>query len=66
MIEPQILILALLPLIIWDAVWKAIGMWHSARDNKLTWFICILIFNTLGILPIIYVLLVRKPTKKKK
>jgi hypothetical protein len=42
---------------IWDAVWKLIAMWKAARNNHLAWFICIFIFNTLGILPIIYILL---------
>ncbi len=50
----------LLPLIViaagWDTVWKLIGMWKSARNNQLGWFISIAIFNTLGILPIIYIL----------
>jgi len=50
----------LLPLIVifasWDAVWKMIGLWKAARNNHLGWFICIAIFNTLGILPIIYTL----------
>lgn len=41
---------------IWDAVWKVIGMWKSARNNHMAWFICIAIFNTIGILPIIYIL----------
>jgi hypothetical protein len=45
---------------IWDAIWKAIAMWKSARDNKLAWFICIVVFNTVGILPIIYILTHRK------
>ena len=48
----------LIPLIIflaiWDGVWKVIGMWKSARNNQLGWFICIAIFNTAGILPIVY------------
>lgn len=39
---------------IWDAVWKAIAMWKCGRNNQLAWFICILVFNTAGILPIIY------------
>jgi len=51
----------LLPLIIfcslWDFIWKLIGMWKAGRNNDLAWFICIAIFNTLGILPIIYLLL---------
>ena len=54
----------LLPLIIiaaiWDMVWKMIALWKSARDNHLVWFVFIAIFNTLGILPIIYILLYKK------
>ena len=42
---------------IWDSVWKLIAMWKAARNNHLAWFICIFIFNTLGILPIIYILI---------
>ncbi|HOI18492.1 MAG TPA: DUF5652 family protein [Candidatus Woesearchaeota archaeon] len=45
-----------LPLLVWEVVWKGIGLWKSARRNQLVWYICILIFNTLGILPIIYLL----------
>lgn len=42
-------------LIIWEGVWKGIALWKSARNSHLVWFICILIFNTIGILPIIYI-----------
>lgn len=45
---------------IWDAVWKIIAMWKSARSNQIVWFICIAVFNTLGILPIIYIITHRK------
>ena len=44
----------LILLAIWDGVWKCVGMWKSARNNQLGWFVCIAIFNTVGILPIIY------------
>lgn len=51
---------SLLPLLIilaiWEGVWKLIALWKSARNNQLGWFICIAIFNTAGILPIIYIL----------
>ena len=50
-----VLIPVLILLALWDAVWKAIGMWRSARNNQLAWFVCIAIFNTVGILPIIYI-----------
>ena len=44
-------------LALWDLTWKVIAMWKSARNNQLGWFICIAVFNTIGILPIIYILL---------
>jgi len=46
-------------LAIWDTVWKGFGLWKAAKNNHAVWFICILVFNTLGILPIIYILLNR-------
>ena len=54
----------LIPLLIlvalWDGVWKVIGMWKSARNNQIAWFICLAIFSTVGILPIIYVVWCQK------
>jgi hypothetical protein len=52
---PLIIVLA-----IWDAVWKMIALWKSARNNHLAWFICIGIINTIGILPIVYILMHKK------
>jgi hypothetical protein len=48
-------------LAIWDGVWKLIALWRAARNKDLGWFICIGVINTIGILPIIYLL-----THKKK
>ncbi len=47
-------------LVIWEAIWKIMAMWRSARNNQLAWFLCIAIFNTVGILPIIYLLTHKK------
>ena len=52
---PLILILA-----VWESVWKIIAMWKAARNKELAWFICIGVINTVGILPIIYILTHRK------
>jgi hypothetical protein len=41
-------------------VWKLIALWKSARHNQLAWFICLAIFNTAGILPILYILCFQK------
>lgn len=51
-----IVIPVLIVVAIWDAVWKAIAMWKCGRNNQLAWFICIVVFNTAGILPISYLL----------
>ena len=48
-------------LAIWDGVWKLIAMWKSARNNQLAWFICLAVFNTAGILPILYITVFQKP-----
>ena len=50
---------------IWDTTWKLIGMWKAGRNNELAWFICIAVFNTIGILPIIYILLRKKNPKNQ-
>lgn len=54
-------IVAIVVLAIWDGVWKVIAMWKSARHNQLAWFICLAIFNTAGILPILYLMFFQKP-----
>jgi len=51
---------------IWDLVWKAIAMWKSARNNQLVWFIFIIIINSAGILPIIYLLFFSKKKEIQK
>ena len=55
-----LLVTTLVLIAIWDGVWKVIAMWKSARNNQLAWFICLAIFNTAGILPILYILLFQK------
>ena len=41
-------------LLVFEVVMKGFGMWHSARNGQRNWFIAILVLNTVGILPIIY------------
>lgn len=55
-----LLICVVVVLAIWDGVWKLIAMWKSAQHQQLAWFICLAIFNTVGILPIIYILAFQK------
>jgi len=47
---------------------KGIALWKAGRNNQLARFICIFIFNTLWILPIIYLIInaVKKNKNKNK
>jgi len=42
-------------LALWTIPWKGVALWRAAGNKHLAWFICILIFNTLAILEIIYI-----------
>ncbi len=52
-------------LVIWEAVWKGIALWRAVCNRHLAWFICIFIFNTVGILPIVYLYFVDKKMKQQ-
>jgi hypothetical protein len=54
---PEWLIIVIAILALFDSVLKLIALWKSARNNHLVWFICLAIFNTMGILPIVYLIL---------
>jgi hypothetical protein len=43
-------------LVLWDMIWKFLALWKCGRNNHKSWFIAIAILNTVGILPIIYLL----------
>jgi hypothetical protein len=59
---PQIHALApILPvLLLWEGFWKGLALWHSGRRGQAWWFVIILVVNTIGILPIIYLFAVAK------
>jgi len=48
-------LLRVLPLVVWEAVWKGIGLWKAARNSQRNWFIALLLLNTACILPIVYI-----------
>jgi len=52
-------------IIFWELVWKGFGLWKAGRNNQIIWFIAILIFNTVGVLPIVYLLFFQKKKGKK-
>lgn len=55
LIPPIIIILA-----IWSLIWKGLALWRSARAGHQGWFVVFLLFHTLGLLEIIYIVFVNK------
>lgn len=53
----------LIILSIWTIPWKAWALWRSARSKDTWWFIALTLINTLGILEIVYLYVIRKSTK---
>lgn len=50
--------LALVAVIVaWDMIWKGFALWRAAHDDSKVWFVVLLIVNSVGILPIVYLLL---------
>ncbi|MBI2151432.1 hypothetical protein HYU21_01755 [Candidatus Woesearchaeota archaeon] len=55
----------LFPVVLWEGIWKVIALWKAGRNNQLGWFIAVLVFNTVGILPIIYIFFFQKKQKRR-
>lgn len=57
----------LIPFAILDLVLKGFALWKSAKKDQNIWFIALLLVNSMGILPLVYLILNRdqKETPKK-
>ncbi|MCL5018453.1 MAG: DUF5652 family protein [Candidatus Pacearchaeota archaeon] len=45
---------------IWSLIWKGIALWKAAKRDATPWFVILLMFNTVGILEILYIFLFSK------
>ncbi|MEK7504360.1 MAG: DUF5652 family protein [Patescibacteria group bacterium] len=61
----SIIPLLIIPLGILDVVLKGFALWKSAQRKEKVWFIALLLVNSLGILPTIYLLLNQKTSKPR-
>lgn len=52
-------------LAIWDITWRGFALWRAAQLRSSNWFIALLVINSVGILPIIY-LYNTKPADRKQ
>lgn len=51
-------------LALWTIPWKGVALWKAARLKQKTWFIVLLLVNTLAILEIIYIFAVARKKEK--
>ena len=51
--------------VVWEVVWKGIALWKSAKKDQKYWFVALLLLNTIGILPILYLVLDKYVFSKK-
>jgi len=51
-----LILLIIIFLVVWVLFWKGLALWVSAGRKEKAWFIALLIFNTFGILEIIYLI----------
>jgi len=52
-------------LMVREMIWKGIALWKSGSKKQLSRFICLFIFNTVGLLPIIYLAFFQKKEENK-
>ncbi|MDD5054655.1 MAG: DUF5652 family protein [Candidatus Peribacteraceae bacterium] len=63
---PPTLYFWLIPLLLVDLVLRGMALWSSAQRKQLAWFIALLVLNSAGILPLIYLLVYGLKTKRAK
>jgi hypothetical protein len=54
----------LIGLAVWELAWKGLALWKAAKVGQKVFFVAILVINTIGILPIAY-LIYRKVLETK-
>jgi hypothetical protein len=50
-------------LLVWTLICKGLALWKAARNNSKTWFVVLLVVNTLGILDLLYYFVIGKRNK---
>jgi hypothetical protein len=64
--EPGWSVVGLVAITIWVTIWKGIALWFAAGKKQKKWFIVLLVLNTLGLLPIIYLIWFKNSKKGSK
>ncbi len=63
--QPTWFVMGLITVGLWEMVWKGIALWFAGNNKQKGWFIALLVVNSLGLLPMMY-LLWFKPKEKRE
>lgn len=58
--EEPLLFIGLAVILLWSTIWKGFALYRAGANQSPGWFVCLLIFNTLGILEILYLFIFSK------
>ncbi|HNZ86599.1 MAG TPA: DUF5652 family protein [bacterium] len=50
---------------LWSLPWKGVALWKSAQKQQKTWFIVLMLLNTIGVLEILYIFVFSKIKKQE-
>ena len=49
--------IVLIVAVVWDLAWRGVGLWRAAHNDQPAWFIAMLVVSSVGLLPIVYLLM---------
>lgn len=58
--QSPFLFLLLIAVLIAELALKGYALWKAGNNKDKVWFVCLFIFNTMGILPLVYLFIKRK------
>jgi methionyl-tRNA synthetase len=53
-------------MIIWSLIWKGFALWKSARNGQTAWFIIFMTINTIGLLEIGYLIMMKEARDRER
>lgn len=51
-------------IVLWTLPWKGVALWKAAKNGHKTWFVALLVVNSLAILEIVYIFIFSKSKKQ--
>ena len=60
---PQTLLIVIIAAAILELIMKGVALWKAAKANQNNWFVVLLLINSAGILPFIYLKYFKKINK---